>query len=78
MKGRKKHKGIVALIVLAGITLLLVRIANDFHISPSITIPVITIVVIVLGAILWWVRITNTADGDNWWQDDNASGWRGY
>lgn len=42
----------------------------------------ITVLLIVLGMILaamWlWYQANLRASGDEWWQDDEASGWRGY
>lgn len=33
---------------------------------------------IVAGAAALWQHANGHADGSEWWQDDSASGWRGY
>ena len=33
---------------------------------------------IVSGAMALWRHANADADGSEWWQDDSASGWRGY
>jgi predicted membrane channel-forming protein YqfA (hemolysin III family) len=42
----------------------------------------ITALLLVMGVIfasMWlWYQANLRANGDEWWQDDEASGWRGY
>ena len=49
-----------------------------FRLPPSL----ITVLILVLGlmlAAMWlWYQANLDATGDEWWQDDQASGWRGY
>lgn len=49
-----------------------------FRLSPSL----ITVLILVLGlmlAAMWlWYQANLDATGKEWWQDDEASGWRGY
>lgn len=49
-----------------------------FHISQDILIVFATISLLVFGAVLMWNRANANATGDEWWQDDECSGWRGY
>ena len=49
-----------------------------FHLSQSFVVPLVIVLVLVLGAALLWSRANKNADGSEWWQDDDASGWRGY
>ncbi|MFN2124449.1 MAG: hypothetical protein ACK2U0_18705 [Candidatus Promineifilaceae bacterium] len=60
---------IIPAIIIAGII---------FHLSQAFLVPLITIVILFLGAVLLWARANKDADGSEWWQDDDASGWRGY
>jgi hypothetical protein len=60
---------IIPAIVLAGVI---------FHLSQSFLVPLLTIVILFLGAFALWSRANKNADGSEWWQDDDASGWRGY
>jgi hypothetical protein len=49
-----------------------------FHLSQSLVVPLVVILALLLGALGIWAHANKNADGSEWWQDDNASGWRGY
>jgi len=49
-----------------------------FHLSQALLVPLIMLGILLLGAGLLWARANKNADGSEWWQDDEASGWRGY
>ena len=53
-------------------------LGNVYSILSRITIPLFLIALLVLSAMMMWARATAHATGDEWWQDDSASGWRGY
>lgn len=50
----------------------------------SSVLPLEFAVIIVMGTILVsgtmaiWMHASEQATGDEWWQDDDCSGWRGY
>jgi hypothetical protein len=49
-----------------------------FHLSQSFIIPLVVILALLLGSVGIWAHANKGADGSEWWQDDDASGWRGY
>ena len=49
-----------------------------FHLSQSVIVPLVVVLGLVLGAVALWARANKNADGSEWWQDDESSGWRGY
>jgi hypothetical protein len=60
---------IIPAIILAGIV---------FHLSQSFLVPLLIFIALLVGAALLWTWANKDANGKEWWQDDNASGWRGY
>ena len=48
----------------------------------QLSLVLITVLLLFLGMIfaaVWlWYQANLQASGDEWWQDDEASGWRGY
>jgi membrane protein implicated in regulation of membrane protease activity len=49
-----------------------------FHLSQAFIVPLVIFLGLVVGAAALWARANRSADGSEWWQDDDASGWRGY
>lgn len=49
-----------------------------FNLSPTIIIILTVVGMIVVSSMLLWANANSHASGDEWWQDDNCSGWRGY
>ncbi|MBK8903616.1 MAG: hypothetical protein IPM53_20705 [Anaerolineaceae bacterium] len=49
-----------------------------FHLPPSLLTVVILVLGLILAAMWLWYQANLHATGDEWWQDDQASGWRGY
>jgi undecaprenyl pyrophosphate phosphatase UppP len=60
---------IIPAVIIAGIL---------FHLSQSLIIPLVVILALILGSVAIWAHANKSADGSEWWQDDDASGWRGY
>ena len=48
------------------------------HAPKEITVTFGTVGLIVTGAVVMWCAKARSSTGNEWWQDDNASGWRGY
>ena len=74
---KRRNTGFL-LVLIGGAFLLTLTLGLVFH--PDITL--ITILLIVQGLIcaaIWlWHQANRQATGAEWWQDDEASGWRGY
>jgi|GEM_PF-2151501 len=53
-------------------------LGNYYHIAQRFIILYVIVATLVLGATALWVHAAAYADGSEWWQDDDPSGWRGY
>ncbi len=66
------------LFLIGGAMLVTLALGIVFQLSTVL----ITVLLLVLGLIfatVWlWYQANLRASGDEWWQDDEASGWRGY
>ncbi len=49
-----------------------------FHLSQTLFIPIVTVLVLIFATMLLWAYANRKSDGSEWWQDDEASGWRGH
>ncbi|MCA9900912.1 MAG: hypothetical protein KC433_22140 [Anaerolineales bacterium] len=57
----------------------LLLILNIYYGLPDIVFVVLFIFLsLIFGSMALWVYANRHADGSEWWQDDSASGWRGY
>jgi hypothetical protein len=50
----------------------------DFGIPRTIIIVIALIGGLIFGSMALWKYANAHATGDEWWQDDSCSGWRGY
>ena len=53
-------------------------IGIDFGVSRTLIILIALIGGLVVGSMALWKYANAHATGNEWWQDDNCSGWRGY
>ena len=53
-------------------------LGNQFDLPKKFTIVIVVVAVLVFGSMALWMRANANATGDEWWQDDSSSGWRGY
>lgn len=53
-------------------------LGSYFHLSQILLIPLIVVLSLVFTSMALWSYANQKADGSEWWQDDSASGWRGY
>lgn len=49
-----------------------------FGLPEKDTILIVLIAVLSFGAMALWQHATVHATGEEWWQDESSSGWRGY
>lgn len=67
------------LLVMVGAIIPLTIIVGDvFNIPQRIMLPIIVVIALVFGSMAIWMRANANATGDEWWQDNSSSGWRGY
>ena len=73
--GRKKH---IPLILIGGSIPTTIILSSYFELPKTAVIPLVVILSLIFGAMALWAYANREADGSEWWQDDSASGWRGY
>ena len=64
--------------LIGGIIPLSIVLSLADSISPEVAVTVSIVAALVLGAMAVWMHANANAHGDEWWQDDQSSGWRGY
>ncbi|MCB8945529.1 MAG: hypothetical protein H6658_17405 [Ardenticatenaceae bacterium] len=77
MKSQLRRNGFV-LVLLIGITLAAIELGNYFAIPHNWLIIFAVIAGLIVAAISLWQYANRQVDGTEWWQDNDASGWRGY
>ena len=77
MNRQMKHINL-AMVLLAGMILTAVVLGHYLGIPHAFIIIFIIVAGLVLGALSLWRHANQHASGSEWWQDDSASGWRGY
>ncbi len=75
---RANGRSAKTVLTVLGAILLFAMVLDLFGVSHAALVVLATVAVIVLGAAALWSHATAVATGDEWWQDDDASGWRGY
>jgi hypothetical protein len=65
-------------ILLGVVIAIAVLLAAIFGLPKMVAIPLFMLLGLGAAATALWIHARRRADGSEWWQDDNASGWRGY
>lgn len=65
-------------VLIGGLFLLSLLLGSQFHVPLRFLIPVLFGLALTFIYLLVWTRANAHATGDEWWQDDSSSGWRGY
>lgn len=78
MRKKNNRLSVITLCLLAGALPTLLLLAPQFHGSPTLLTVLVVIGVLLLAAVALWTHANSGANGAEWWQDDHASGWRGY
>ena len=73
--GRKKY---IPLVFIGGAIPTIIILGNYFAWSQAIVVPLVVVLTLALGAMALWTFANRQANHTKWWQDDSASGWRGY
>jgi len=74
----KKEKSSFFLTIVGGSIPVVILLSNYYAISIEVIIIFITIASLIFGSMIMWNNANAHAMGDEWWQDDRCSGWRGY
>lgn len=75
---RRTRYGNLATVLLMGLTAAAIVLGSSLGVSYSFIIIFVMVAGLILGTMLLWQYANHHADGSEWWQDDSASGWRGY
>ena len=78
VKVKVRWKKYLLLILGGGMIPITLILSYYFEWPERATIPLIVVLSIIFAAMALWAYANREADGSEWWQDDNASGWRGY
>lgn len=66
------------LVFLGGTILITLTVGIVFHLSTIWLTGLVLVLGLIFAATWLWHQANVWATGDEWWQDDQASGWRGY
>ena len=78
MKFIAKWRKYLRLGLIGGSIPVLVLSSLFLHLSQRIYVPIVIILLLIFAAMALWAYANGKADGSEWWQDNSASGWRGY
>lgn len=78
MEKSKKHLRRWPLFLIGAAMLIVLAAGIIFQLSTALITVLLLIMGMILAAMWLWYQANLQASGDEWWQDDEASGWRGY
>lgn len=78
MKSVAKWKKYLPLILAGGAIPTILILGNFFAVRQAVVIIMMISLGLIFGTMSLWTYANRKADGSEWWQDDSASGWRGY
>lgn len=78
MKVKVRWKKYWTLILVGGLIPLTIILSSIFDWPKRASLPLLVILGIIFATMALWAYANRKADGTEWWQDDSASGWRGY
>ncbi len=74
----KKDNSLFFLTIIGGAILAVIMLSIYYSIPIQIVSIFATISSLIFGAMIIWNKANARATGEEWWQDDHCSGWRGY
>ena len=78
MKQIIRNKRYLPIGLVSGAILLIFICNHYFGLADGPAIILVIFLSIILSSMLLWAYANRKADGTEWWQDDNASGWSSY
>jgi uncharacterized membrane protein YfcA len=78
MRTRVWWKKYSPLILVGGAIPIVVILSSFFNWPMRAIIPVVVVLSLIFAATALWTYANREVDGSEWWQDESASGWRGY
>lgn len=73
-RGKKQQNTIITSLEIFLIPIIII-LGNIFHLRHAFLVPLVTVLFIISGAAALWAKANRHADGSEWWQDDENSGW---
>lgn len=74
----KKSQSFWRLILVGSIPIVVIVLGDSFDFPSRFTIPVVVVAALIFSSMALWMHANTNATGDEWWQDNSSSGWRGY
>jgi ABC-type transport system involved in cytochrome bd biosynthesis fused ATPase/permease subunit len=78
MKSKIRSKRHFPLFLIGGTIPTVIILSSVFNLPKAAAITLLIILILIFSSMALWTYANRDADGSEWWQDDNASGWRGY
>lgn len=78
MKQITDHKTHLLIVLTGGAIPAVLALNSFFRLSDRLAIILIVFLGLICGSMTLWAYANRHVDGSEWWQDDSASGWRGY
>lgn len=78
MKSRSNRKASMVLVLLIGAIPASILLENYFAVPAVVSIPLVVILLLFCGTVALWSHANKHKGEHQWWEDDHASGWRGY
>lgn len=75
---RKMRRINFVMVMVAGLMFSAVVLGAYLKIPYAFILIFVIVAGLILGTVSLWRYANQHADGSEWWQDDSASGWRGY
>lgn len=78
MKSITRWKKYLPLGLVGGSVPAIIILGIYLDLSRTLIVPIVIVVGLIFASMLLWAYANRKTDGSEWWQDDTASGWRGY
>ena len=78
MKIKSRRKRNLPLLLAGGAIPAFIVLSIVFNFPDAAVITLLIVLGIIFCSMALWSFANRNADGSEWWQDDSASGWRGY
>jgi hypothetical protein len=78
MKTKNRWKKNLPLLLVGSMIPATIILSSYFVWLQPLSIPLVIILGLIFTAMTLWAYANRKANGSEWWQDDSASGWRGY
>lgn len=78
MRKKAWWKNYSPLILVGGAIPTVIILSSLFNWPKRAFIPIVVILSLIFATLALWAYANRKVDGSEWWQDEDASGWRGY